>query len=50
MPEKDVGIASLPIIVGIAFVGILVLICIGFAVYKFFLNPRQKEKSPYPYR
>merc|ERR1711953_349324 len=49
MPEKDVGIASLPIIVGIAFVGILVLICIGFAVYKFFLNPRQKEKSPYPY-
>ena len=45
MPEKDVGIASLPIIVGI-----LVLICIGFAVYKFFLNPRQKEKAPYPYR
>ena len=50
MPEKEMSMASLPIIVGIAFCGILVLIIIGFVIYKFFLNPRQKEKAPYPYR
>ena len=47
-PEKDSEMPSLPILVGIAVIGMLVLVCIGFVVFKFFLNPPQEEETGSP--
>ena len=49
IPDPAPAMASLPVIIGIAFCAILVLVIGGFVFYKYFLNPRQSEKND-PYR